>query len=119
MKCVTRVCNLLCAKVKTKGSHLRWKTYYYNFYWKWFKLEGFTKHLLLKLGMKQPSGYAGFCMADTIPYMSSHKVQVAAKITNAIKPLDSVYEWSSFTQSRKENKKKMQKVLYRIRLETF
>ena len=69
--------------------------------------------------MKQPSGYAGFCTANTIPYMSSHKVQVAAKITNKIKPLDSVYEWSSFTQPRKRSKKKMQIVLYIIKLEKF
>ena len=64
--------------------------------------------MLLKLGMKQPSGYAGFCTADTILYMSSHKVQVSARITNKIKLLNSVYELSTFTQPRKGNKKKVQ-----------
>jgi hypothetical protein len=53
-------------------------------------------------------------MADTILYMSSHKVQVAAKIANEIKALNSVYEQSSFTQQRKRNKEKTQKVLQRI-----
>ena len=42
----------------------------------------------------------------TIPYTSSHKVQVPVKITNKIKANDSVYERSSFTQSIKKNKRR-------------
>ena len=50
--------------------------------------------------------HAVVCTVGTIPYTSSHKVQVPAKITNEIKANDSVYEQSSFTQSIKKNKRR-------------
>ena len=50
--------------------------------------------------------HAVVCTVGTMPYMSPHKVQVSAKITNEIKANDLVYEWSSFTQSIKENKRR-------------
>ena len=48
--------------------------------------------------------HAVVCTVGTIPYMSSHKVQVPAKITHKIKANDSVYEQSSFTQSIKKER---------------
>ena len=51
--------------------------------------------------------HAVVCTVGTIPYMSPHKVQVPAKITNEKKANDLVYERSLFTQSKKKTKEGM------------